>query len=81
MISILAQERILGASLGAVFTGVIVFYQRRGIHRSLHECDSTSFEPIQLLPRNASSDLAHAWNETVDLTLGQLVKFLSSRGW
>ncbi|KAJ4733193.1 hypothetical protein LUZ62_024695 [Rhynchospora pubera] len=81
MISILAQERLLGATLGAAFTGGIVFYQRRGIHRSLRECDSTSYEPIEIFPGNASPDIAHAWNKTVDLTLGELVKFLSSRGW
>jgi hypothetical protein len=39
------------------------------------------FQPRKLTPENVSSDLAHAWNKTVDLTLGQLVKFLGSGGW
>ncbi|XP_058101768.1 uncharacterized protein LOC131245965 isoform X2 [Magnolia sinica] len=32
MVSILAQERLLGAALGAIFTGVVVFEQRRSIY-------------------------------------------------
>ncbi|PWA68893.1 hypothetical protein CTI12_AA304510 [Artemisia annua] len=32
MISILAQERVLGAALGTAFTGFIVFQQRKDIY-------------------------------------------------
>ena len=32
MISVLAQERLLGAALGCIFTGVVVFEQRKSIY-------------------------------------------------
>ncbi|KAK6936040.1 hypothetical protein RJ641_033070 [Dillenia turbinata] len=35
MISILAQERLLGAALGSVFAGVVVYEQRRAIYDSI----------------------------------------------
>ncbi|KAG0457419.1 hypothetical protein HPP92_022576 [Vanilla planifolia] len=37
MISVLAQERLLGAVLGSAFVGVIVFEQRKGIHGSISD--------------------------------------------
>nr|GEX50487.1 hypothetical protein CTI12_AA304510 [Tanacetum cinerariifolium] len=35
MISILAQERVLGAALGSAFTGLIVFQQRKDIYDTI----------------------------------------------
>ncbi|KHN38767.1 uncharacterized protein LOC114374860 isoform X1 [Glycine soja] len=40
MISILTQERLLGASLGVVLTGVVVFEQRRYIYASISDSQS-----------------------------------------
>ncbi|XP_027909294.1 uncharacterized protein LOC114168607 isoform X2 [Vigna unguiculata] len=40
MISILTQERLLGASLGVVLTGVVVFEQRRYIYSSISQNQS-----------------------------------------
>ncbi|KAK9279873.1 hypothetical protein L1049_013556 [Liquidambar formosana] len=40
MISILAQERLLGAALGSIFTGVVVFEQRRHIYGSISDNES-----------------------------------------
>ncbi|KAJ3680236.1 hypothetical protein LUZ60_016514 [Juncus effusus] len=81
MISILAQERLLGATLGAVFGGGVVFHQRRQIYKSLRENDSSSYEPVKITSEKTSLNVAHAWNKGVDLTLGRFVEFLSSRGW
>ncbi|KAL6499799.1 hypothetical protein OROGR_027709 [Orobanche gracilis] len=35
MISLLAQERLLGAALGSILTGVVILEQRRSIYRSI----------------------------------------------
>ncbi|XXG44652.1 hypothetical protein AAC387_Pa01g4393 [Persea americana] len=37
MISVLAQERLLGAALGGIFMGVIVLEQRKGIYALISE--------------------------------------------
>ncbi|KAF4392320.1 hypothetical protein G4B88_005279 [Cannabis sativa] len=37
MISVLAQERLLGAALGSIFTGMVVFEQRRSIYKSISD--------------------------------------------
>ncbi|KAL0920365.1 hypothetical protein M5K25_009494 [Dendrobium thyrsiflorum] len=85
MISILAQERLLGAALGFAFVGTIVFEQRRGIYGSIADDKSVQiekYEPKQIIPwNNFSSELAFAWNKAIDGTLGQLVAYLSSRRW
>ncbi|XP_072957290.1 uncharacterized protein [Typha angustifolia] len=81
MISILAQERLLGATLGSVLMGGFVLEQRRGINRSISANSSVSYEPKEFLPKKKSPNVAHMWNKAVDMTLGQLVAYLSSRGW
>nr|CAD1843661.1 unnamed protein product [Ananas comosus var. bracteatus] len=81
MISILAQERVLGAALGIAFTGSILFHQRREIYRSIPKNSSYSYQYKELTHGKNSTDLARMWNKAVDGTLGQLVVFLSSRGW
>ncbi|KAK8956072.1 hypothetical protein KSP40_PGU001671 [Platanthera guangdongensis] len=85
MISILAQERILGAALGSAFVGTIVFEQRRGIYRSIANDESVRSEEYktkQVTSRmSLSSEFAHVWNKAVDGTLGQLAAYLSSRRW
>ncbi|KAG2397585.1 uncharacterized protein HKW66_Vig0141790 [Vigna angularis] len=79
MISILTQERLLGASLGVVLTGVVVFEQRRYIYASISQNQSQVGEPI--FGKKSRSEFAHKWNKTVDQTFGPLIKSLSSRGW
>ncbi|KAK7404727.1 hypothetical protein VNO78_05683 [Psophocarpus tetragonolobus] len=79
MISILTQERLLGASLGVLLTGVVVFEQRRYIYASISDNQSQVKEPI--FGKKSRSEFAHAWNKTVDQTFGPLIKSLSSRGW
>ncbi|KAG6383999.1 hypothetical protein SASPL_156201 [Salvia splendens] len=37
MISVLAQERLLGAALGSLLTGGVVFQQRRSIYKSINQ--------------------------------------------
>ncbi|KAK7257712.1 hypothetical protein RIF29_31882 [Crotalaria pallida] len=84
MISLLTQERLLGASLGVVLTGVVALEHRRYIHSSisnntLHHSQSQVREPI--FGKKSRSEFAHLWNKTVDQTFGPLIKSLSSRGW
>ncbi|XP_006662448.2 uncharacterized protein LOC102718871 [Oryza brachyantha] len=87
MISILAQERLLGFALGSVSMGGFVLHQRRAIYRSLADADAAaapspfSYQPNETSGRRSSTQLAHVWNKTVDETLGRLVAYLSSRGW
>ncbi|XP_020263788.1 uncharacterized protein LOC109839684 [Asparagus officinalis] len=85
MISVLAQERILGATLGSVLVGGIVFNQRRGIHSTISEqkpVHISRYQPKEtLFGKNFSSNFANVWNKTVDGTLGNLVAYLSSRRW
>ncbi|KAL5230482.1 hypothetical protein ABZP36_029258 [Zizania latifolia] len=87
MISVLAQERLLGFALGTVSMGAFVLHQRRAIYRSLVDVDVAasgspfSYQLNEIGSRKSSTDLAHVWNKTVDETLGRLVVYLSSRGW
>ncbi|EEC67186.1 hypothetical protein OsI_34059 [Oryza sativa Indica Group] len=88
MISILAQERLLGFALGSVSMGGFVLHQRRAIYRSLADADAaaapspfSSYQPSETRSRTSSTELAHVWNRGVDETLGRLVAYLSSRGW
>ncbi|KAG6415109.1 hypothetical protein SASPL_122511 [Salvia splendens] len=37
MISVLAQERLLGAALGSLLTGGVVFELRRSIYKSINQ--------------------------------------------
>ncbi|KAL6640933.1 hypothetical protein ACP70R_019114 [Stipagrostis hirtigluma subsp. patula] len=83
MISILAQERLLGFALGTVSMGGFVLHQRRAIYRSLAGDDGSPYvyQPGEITSRRGSTELAHVWNKAVDETLGRLVVYLSSRGW
>ncbi|GAA0151786.1 hypothetical protein LIER_10430 [Lithospermum erythrorhizon] len=85
MISILAQERLLGAALGSSLIGVVVFEQRRTIYNSISEFHS-QFSPQSkitepVISKKPRLELGHLWNQAVDQTLGSLIKSLSSRGW
>ncbi|XP_051120691.1 uncharacterized protein LOC127244272 [Andrographis paniculata] len=79
MISVLAQERLLGAALGSLLTGAVVFEHRRSIYKSVHKSEPQQTEPI--FGRKYRLKFAHTWNKAVDKTLGPLIESLSSRGW
>ncbi|XP_062091451.1 uncharacterized protein LOC133797540 [Humulus lupulus] len=85
MISVLAQERLLGATLGSILTGIVVFEQRRKIYRSISDTQpqlSSQFqvgEPI--FGKETRSELARMWNKGVDQAFGPAIHHLSSRGW
>ncbi|KAL3624153.1 hypothetical protein CASFOL_032969 [Castilleja foliolosa] len=74
-----AKERLLGAALGSVLTGFVVFEQRKSIYRSISHSEFQPAEPI--FGRESRQEFAHIWNKSVDKTLGSLVESLSSRGW
>ncbi|XP_057781799.1 uncharacterized protein LOC131000056 [Salvia miltiorrhiza] len=79
MISVLSQERLLGAALGSILTGVFVFEQRRSIYESIHRYEHQPTEPI--FGRKSRQEFAHMWNKSVDNTFGPMIEYLSSRGW
>ncbi|KAH6814635.1 zinc finger protein [Perilla frutescens var. frutescens] len=79
MISVLAQERLLGAALGSILTGVVIFEQRKSIYKSIHHSEPQPTEPI--FGRNSRQEFAHAWNKSVDNTFVPMIEYLSSRGW
>ncbi|XP_009602656.1 uncharacterized protein [Nicotiana tomentosiformis] len=85
MISILTQERLLGAALGGMLTGVVVLEQRKRIYKSISENQSRFFpqsKTIEHIPKQKSGiEFAHLWNKAVDQALGPVIKSLGSRGW
>ncbi|KAG7036903.1 hypothetical protein SDJN02_00523, partial [Cucurbita argyrosperma subsp. argyrosperma] len=83
MISILAQERLLGAALGSVFVGVVVFEQRKSIYRSISEnYPPATQSPMKkaVLAKKYGPEISHLWNRAVDQTFGPVIQALSSRG-
>ncbi|XP_006340199.1 uncharacterized protein [Solanum tuberosum] len=85
MISILTQERLLGAALGTVMASVVVFEQRKSIHKSISE-NQSRFSPqsqttVYIPKKESSIEFAHLWNKAVDQAFGPLIKVLGSRGW
>ncbi|KAL1817110.1 hypothetical protein DCAR_0521525 [Daucus carota subsp. sativus] len=84
MISVINQERLLGAALGALFTGALVFEQRRRIYKSISENEAQfasltqTKEPI--FEKRSRLEFAHLWNKAVDHTFGPVIESLSSRG-
>ncbi|KAB1221670.1 hypothetical protein CJ030_MR2G024021 [Morella rubra] len=85
MISVLAQERLLGAALGSIFVGIVVFEQRKSIYKSISDYQSLPAtqsevrEPV--FGKRSRSEFAHVWNKAVDRTFGPVIDSLSSRGW
>ncbi|CAA2965700.1 Hypothetical predicted protein [Olea europaea subsp. europaea] len=73
------QERLLGAALGSILTGVVIFEQRKSIYESISRTQSQPHEPI--FGRRSRQELARIWNKAVDKTLGPVIQSLSSRGW
>ncbi|KAI8573665.1 hypothetical protein RHMOL_Rhmol01G0294900 [Rhododendron molle] len=81
MISILAQERLLGAALGTLFTSAAVFEQRRNIYKSISDNQSESQVREPIFEKRSHLDFGHLWNKAVDQTLGPVIESLSSRRW
>ncbi|XP_059660577.1 uncharacterized protein LOC132306971 [Cornus florida] len=85
MISVLAQERVLGAAMGSMITGVIVFEQRKSIYKSISKNQPQFTTQSQMrepsLGKKSHFEFANLWNKAVDQTLGRAIEFLSSRGW
>ncbi|KAG7572841.1 hypothetical protein ISN44_As09g011900 [Arabidopsis suecica] len=85
MISILAQERLLGFTLGTALTGFIVFEQRKLIHDSVSDPKSRSVDQSQVRDRifgkKYRMEFASLWNKAVDQTFEPAIEYLSSRKW
>jgi len=91
MVSILVQDRILGAAMGAAFGTGVVLYQQALIYRSTAQAIEfisgkppvvpPSKVPEPLFNKRTRAELGHAWNVGVDKSLGALIASLSSRGW
>ncbi|KAI3705465.1 hypothetical protein L1987_75703 [Smallanthus sonchifolius] len=80
MISILAQERLLGAALGSVFSGVVIFEQRRYIYKTIAQNKPPKSQMKEPIPRK-KIEFAHYWNKSVDQIFGPAIQALSSRRW
>ncbi|KAK9124267.1 hypothetical protein Sjap_013869 [Stephania japonica] len=85
MVSVLMQERLLGAALGSVFAGAAIFEQRKSVYSLISENQSPSTAQLQVREpvseRKSRSQIAHVWNKAVDRTFIPVISFLSSRGW
>nr|VDC98594.1 unnamed protein product [Brassica rapa] len=85
MISILAQERLLGFTLGSALTGFIVLEQRKLIHESVADRKSHSVDQSQvregIFGKKYRMEFASVWNKAVDQTFEPAIQYLSSRKW
>ncbi|CAH8386080.1 unnamed protein product [Eruca vesicaria subsp. sativa] len=86
MISILAQERLLGFTLGSALTGFIVLEQRKLIHESVADRKSQSVDQSQvrrdrIFGKKYRMEFASVWNKAVDQTFEPAIQYLSSRKW
>ncbi|CAO2812963.1 unnamed protein product [Amaranthus hypochondriacus] len=85
MISVIAQERLLGFALGSTSMAVIIFENRKRIYRTISESNAEfDNQPQVNMPisaRQSHVEIAHLWNKAVDKTFGTLIASLSSRGW
>ncbi|KAI3793741.1 hypothetical protein L1987_36363 [Smallanthus sonchifolius] len=79
--SILAQERLLGAALGTVFSGVIIFEQRRDIYRTISQNQPPKSQMKEATVSRNKFEFAQYWNKSVDQIFGPAVQALSSRRW
>ncbi|XP_050213124.1 uncharacterized protein LOC126664660 [Mercurialis annua] len=79
MISILAQERLLGAAMGSALVGFIVFEQRKRIYQSISQPHTQSQLKEPIFGKQFRSQFAVLWNKSVDETFRPVVTSLSSR--
>ncbi|GKV08286.1 hypothetical protein SLE2022_197330 [Rubroshorea leprosula] len=87
MISVLAQERLLGAALGSALAGIVVIEQRKRIYDSISDeksklaAQSKVTEVISRKHSHSSSEFALLWNRAVDQIFVPVIESLSSRRW
>ncbi|KAL9252448.1 hypothetical protein AKJ16_DCAP01084 [Drosera capensis] len=85
MISILAQERLLGFALGVAATAVAVVENRRNVHKLMADSNSMFGDPPKLkkpvVEKRPQVEFAHLWNKAVDKAFGPVITSLSQRGW
>ncbi|CAH2060284.1 unnamed protein product [Thlaspi arvense] len=85
MISILAQERLLGATLGSALAGFLILEQRKLIHESVADRKSQSVDQSQvrdgIFGEKYRMEFAALWNKAVDQTFEPAIEYLSSRKW
>ncbi|OMO67476.1 hypothetical protein CCACVL1_20503 [Corchorus capsularis] len=83
MISVLAQERLLGVALGTALTGVVVFEQRKRIYESISDHQSQLHSQSQMkdpiLGKKFRSEFALLWNKAVDQIFVPVIESISSR--
>ncbi|WCJ41026.1 hypothetical protein M5689_021917 [Euphorbia peplus] len=79
MISILAQERLLGAAMGSACVGFIVFEQRRRIYDSISSSAAKSQFQEPIFGKEFRSRFALMWNKAVDETFSTVISSLTSR--
>ncbi|KAK8641505.1 hypothetical protein V6N13_010906 [Hibiscus sabdariffa] len=79
MISVLAQERLLGAALGTALTGIVIFEQRKRIYESISDHQSQMKEPI--FGKKSRSEFALLWNKAVDQIFVPVIESISSCRW
>nr|XP_043610001.1 uncharacterized protein LOC122581786 [Erigeron canadensis] len=82
MISILSQERLLGASLGIIFTGVIIFEQRRDIYNTIALNQPPNSQIKETYREKKSQfEISHYWNKAVDQAFKPAIQVLGYRKW
>ncbi|CAL5424221.1 unnamed protein product [Camellia sinensis] len=85
MISVIAQEGLLGAAPGSIFTGFVVFEQRQSNYKSISDNQSQILAQTQMkesiFEKRYRLEFACLWNKAVDQTSGPMIESLSSRGW
>ncbi|GMI81845.1 hypothetical protein like AT2G28430 [Hibiscus trionum] len=85
MISVLAQERLLGAALGTALTGIVVYEQRKRIYESIpdhqSQLDAQSQMKEKIFGKKSRSEFALLWNKTVDQIFVPVIESISSRRW
>ncbi|XP_039052566.1 uncharacterized protein LOC120194294 [Hibiscus syriacus] len=85
IISVLAQERLLGAALGTALTGIIVFEQRKRIYESISDHQSQLPSQSQMketiFGKKSRSEFALLWNKAVDQIFVPVIESISSRRW
>ncbi|XP_021635290.2 uncharacterized protein LOC110631685 isoform X2 [Hevea brasiliensis] len=83
MISILAQERLLGTALGIAFVGFVVFEQRKRIYESIsadrNQLDAQSQLREPIFGKQFRSQFELMWNKAVDETFRPVVASLNSQ--
>ncbi|GLT56775.1 hypothetical protein SLA2020_297940 [Shorea laevis] len=81
MISVLAQERLLGAALGSASVGIVVLEQRKRIYNSISDDRSKIATQSKVSGKRFGLEFALLWNKAVDQIFVPAIESLSSRRW